>query len=81
MGNFKIEINAVGGHGCKREVKDGEKNYGCGQMTCPDCQARAFVAQLQRNGISVQSAELTHWPGEESQVADNLVTLERTGSF
>ena len=81
MGNFNIEIKAVGGHGCDRDVKDGEEVRGCGQMSCPDCLAREFVAQLRRNGCSVASATLTHWPGEEHTITDDLLTRKRSGSF
>jgi hypothetical protein len=62
MGNFRIIINAVGGHGDKRSLKDGEKNYGCLSMTCPDCLAREFVETLRRRGNTLESATLEHWP-------------------
>lgn len=62
MGNFRIIINAVGGHGDRRNLKDGDVNYGCHSMDCPDCQARDFVAQLKRRGSTVESAFLEHWP-------------------
>ena len=80
MGQFKIEIVAVGGHGCQREIKDGGEVYGCGQLNCPDCRAREFVADMRRR-YNVESASLTHWPGTQSQVVDDLVTRKRTGSF
>lgn len=81
MGNFVIEVKAVGGHGCQREVKDGEEVQGCGQMTCPDCIAREFVDRLKRSGSNVEEATLTHWPDQEGTVVDNLLTKERKGSF
>ena len=81
MGNYRVEVNAVGGHGCQREVKDGGTVYGCGRRDCPDCTAREFVAELKRRGNSVSSATLTHWPGEPSEVQDNLLTGIRKGSF
>ncbi len=81
MGRFRIEITAVGGHGCQRELKDGAQVPGCGQPTCPDCQARALVASLQRTGNSVQQATLTHWPGDPHEVVDDLLTGVRKGSF
>lgn len=81
MGNYRIEIEAVGGHGCDRGVKDGGTVEGCGESSCPDCQARAFVKKLQGSGSSVAKATLTHWPGEPSQVQDDLLSGKRTGSF
>lgn len=81
MGQFRIEIIAVGGHGCQREVKDGEVVAGCGQSSCPDCAAREFVARLKASGNSIEKAELTHWPGTTTEVRDNLLTGIRSGSF
>lgn len=62
MGNFRIIFNAVGGHGDKRTLKDGERNFGCMSMGCPDCIAREFAATLARRGVAIESATLEHWP-------------------
>lgn len=84
MGQFKVEVVAVGGHGCQREtVKDGGllQQY-CGNPTCPDCIAREFIRDLKRAGIyNIESATLTHWPGQKSEVQDDLLSGKRTGSF
>ncbi|MDP9202810.1 MAG: hypothetical protein M3P26_12865, partial [Gemmatimonadota bacterium] len=76
-----ITVNAVGGHGCQRDRKDGETVLGCGHRTCPDCAARELVAVLKRQSQSIVSAELQHWPDTPSEVKDNLLTGVRTGSF
>lgn len=81
MGNFRVVVDAVGGHGCQRGVKDGERVIGCGQMDCPDCQAREFVDTLKRRGASVTGAKLIHWPGQPDEVEDDLLTRVRKGSF
>ena len=81
MGNYRIEMEAVGGHGCQREIKDGGTVYGCGSMNCPDCIAREFVETLKRRGSSMVYAKLTHWPGQTSEVQDDLLTKKRKGSF
>lgn len=95
MGDYRITIDAVGGHGCQREVKDGEKLADdCGSKYCPDCAARRLVKELQANSNTVVSAKLEHWPknqmhwdgslGErESGVGpvDDLLTGVRKGSF
>ena len=82
MGNYRVEVDAVGGHGCQRDVGDGETvEESCGNEHCPDCITREFVAKLKAKGSTVNSATLTHWPGQESEVKDDLLTLERTGSF
>lgn len=81
MGNFRIEVNAVGGHGCQRELKDGSEVKGCGQPGCPDCLAREFVAKLKAQGNNVMDALLIHWPNGTPTIVDNLITGKRTGSF
>ena len=83
MGDYRIEVNATGGHGCKREIKDGEANYGCGRMDCPDCIAREFVQTLKRKGSMIRGATLTHWPGQVGEVVDDIAELggKRRGNF
>ncbi len=52
MGAFNINITGVGGHGCERKAKPGEKLYGrCGRFTCPDCAAYDFVQRLKQAGM------------------------------
>lgn len=81
MGQYQIEIIAVGTHGCSRQTKDGDPVYGCRHMDCPDCQAREFIRQLISRGSSVEAATFTHWPGQSSEVKDDLVTTKRSGNF
>lgn len=81
MGDFSIEVRAVGGHGCQRDLKSGATVGDCGNPSCPDCIARRFVAELKKSGQSVSQATLTHWPGQDSEVRDNLLTGIRRGSF
>ena len=96
MGTFRIEIQAVGGHGCQREIKDGGTVNGCGQPNCPDCLARDFVQRLKAAGVFFGTAQLqngdatsspseyarlTHWPGQPGEVRDDLLTATRSGSF
>jgi len=87
VGDFRVVVEAVGGHGCQRDVGDGEDLIGCGQPFCPDCMARDFVRWLKRSGADVRRAEIQHWPAdlpgydEESQVTDDLLANVRHGSF
>lgn len=81
MGNYVVTVKAVGGHGCRREVKDGEVNPGCGQKNCPDCLAREFVAKLSSTGNSVSEATLTHWPDGPKTIVDCLKSGVRRGNF
>jgi hypothetical protein len=52
MGAFNINITGVGGHGCERKAKPGDKLYGrCGRFTCPDCAAYDFAQRLRQAGM------------------------------
>lgn len=82
MGQFRVEVTAVGGHGCQRQVKDGQQlQQFCGSPSCPDCTAREFVRDLKRIGVSVESAVLRHWPDTTTEVQDDLLTGKRKGNF
>ena len=82
MGTFKIEIEAVGGHGCEREVADGGVVSGCSRMGCPDCEARRFLRHfLDVTGATLVKGTLTHWPGTPGEVVDDLHTKIRKGHF
>jgi len=81
MGNFRVVIDSVGGHGCDRTAKEGDAITPCGQEFCPDCRARELVAKYVI-GWPATKATLTHWPGEPSEVVDDLVAGKRIkGSF
>lgn len=88
MGDFLVTVHAVGGHGCERNLGDGETVIGCERPGCPDCMAREFVRRLKRSGATVNTARIDHWPPTpvevpppSGQVVDNLLTGLRTGSF
>lgn len=81
MGVYRLVVEASGGHGCERQIKDGGKVFGCGRRDCPDCEAREFVQRLMAKGNQVRVAELRHWPETPQEVLDNLLTRERRGSF
>lgn len=86
MGVFNINITGVGGHGCERNAKPGDKLFArCGRFSCPDCIAFDFTQRLKQMGVlnsSEAKSEFTHWPGEPSQVIDDLLKNERkSGRF
>ena len=81
MGQFRVTITAVGGHGCGREVKDGGRLQPCNRIGCPDCETRQFVKRLKEQGSNVESALLQHWPGQANEVVDDLLAGTRKGSF
>jgi hypothetical protein len=64
MGDFRIVIEATGGHGCNRTAKAGEEFFGCGSETCPDCMTARFVSDLQRACMRPFVATFTHWPAD-----------------
>jgi hypothetical protein len=60
MGAFNINITGVGGHGCERKAKAGEKLHGrCGRFTCPDCMAYEFVQRLRQAGMVREGEQAT----------------------
>lgn len=73
MGNFKIEIEAIGNHGTDRNAKQGEPiNFGEPGPNSPDALAKQFAEQLAAR-CSVVTAKLTHWP-DTTPIIDNLKT-------
>lgn len=84
MGQFKIEIIAVGGHGCDRAAKPGDllKRHSAPENHDPDCLAMELVEKLQQAGYDVKEAKLVHWPGTEDRVIDDLKARTRSdGNF
>jgi hypothetical protein len=94
MGDFRIVIEGSGPHGCDRQSGDMDQVYGCGSMSCPDCQARAFLKTLRDStSTNVSKAEIIHWPADfknedgtprytkEGEVRDDLLTRIRIGTF
>jgi hypothetical protein len=81
MGNFRILIEAVGGHGEAREVPTGGVLPAPGLST-PEAKALAAVEALRAIGSSVTSAQFVHWPGAPEEVVDDLLTGRRVaGQF
>lgn len=79
MGNYRVTINAVGGHGQDREKGNGESpDFGEGT---PEAIVAKAIAELKASGNSVTEATVHHWPGQASEVVDNLLTGKRLGSF
>ena len=73
MGQFNINVTAIGGHGCERRAKEGDQLYGrCQRLTCPDCLAYDFVQLLRQKGFQVESAIFTHWPNTPQEVIDDI---------
>jgi hypothetical protein len=60
MGDFRMTLEGVGGHGCERNAKQGGEFSGCGRMDCPDCQFAEFVTRKKTS--QVFKATMHHWP-------------------
>lgn len=82
MGNFKIEIEAVGGHGSLRDTRRGEMlDYNKALEREPDKMAFDFVNQLASSGCSIVSAKLVHWPDTTPIVDDLKTAMRQHGDF
>lgn len=90
MGDYRITIEAMGGHGCGRNAADGEVVTRCNGPSCPDCRAIAFVRGLKESGNVVKVATLEHWPvpgaaggtrTENPGPIDDLLEGTRRGTF
>ncbi len=65
MGDFRMTIEAQGGHGCDRQAKEGEQLMSsCGREGCPDCMFARFVSEMQRAGMRPYRATFQHWPAD-----------------
>lgn len=65
MGDFRIVIDAVGGHGQDRTKKDGDVvNFSADYDLAPEAIAEKFVTTLQASGCSIQGAKVIHWPAD-----------------
>jgi hypothetical protein len=81
MGKWKIEIEGgPSDHGCDRRAIEGETLQSCGRSTCPDCVVVETLSNLQRRGVMVEGATITHWPGTPEQVVDHYRPGTITGT-
>lgn len=74
MGDFRVTVNAVGGHGCERNVTDGGVVYGC-RITA------RYVADMRRAGQPGEPGEVADHFDVESSTATLLAPHKRVGSF
>ncbi len=72
MGNYRVVLEASGGHGCQRNSEAGQPIYGCKSQSCPDCVVQEFVEKMMKLN-PVSKAELIHWPEEPCQITDTFV--------
>lgn len=77
MGDYRLRVFAVGGHGCDREALEGESIAYKPDCTCPDCLFKQFVEKLKTSGNSVSLAQETHWPGTDQEIVDDVLNSRR----
>lgn len=72
MGAFNINITGVGGHGCERQAKAGEKLFRrCGRFTCPDCLAYEFTQRLKQAGM-IREGDVAYSVLQSSDIVDAI---------
>lgn len=95
MGNFRIVIDCVGGHGQDRSKKDGEIidfSNGHEDSLTPEMAAKLAILEIKKTGCSIQSAKVYHWPADQIApapidtngkecITDDLITGIRKGQF
>ncbi len=93
MGDFRIVIETVGGHGQDRAKKDGEVVDFGSELYSPEAFFKRAIEEAISIGIisSDTKAYVIHWPidnhggqlanGRSQQIVDNLLTGKRTGNF
>lgn len=91
MGDFRIIIDAVGGHGQDRDKKNGETvDFGTDTLNSPEAAVKKFLEEFGKSN-SIQKAVIVHWPldnyggqlenGRSTQIVDDLLTGKRVGNF
>lgn len=95
MGNFRIEIEAMGGHGepfDRRSIGDGGKlDFESLPGDNVDRVAHEAVEALKARGCTISSAKLIHWPktdlayrepeAQSGEVVDDVLNKVRHGAF
>lgn len=80
MGAFNINITGVGGHGCERKAKPGEKLQRCGRFTCPDCLAYDFTQRLRQAGMVRDGEQATGQELKDGELAPDGAEIYYTDS-
>lgn len=80
MGNFRIVIDAVGGHGQDRSKKDGEVvDFTADSEISPEAIAQRAVVELKAKGVNVLSAKVYHWPADTVYQGDPVIPVSNDG--
>lgn len=86
MGNFRIVIDAVGGHGQDRNKKSGEivdftkvgDDYYSNDT--PEAIAKRAVDELKQKETNVLSAKVYHWPNDTVYEGDPISPISNDGN-
>ena len=73
MGNYNLNISGLGTH--SPHVPEAQKDAGWAEV-----EARSLVVRLLAAGHQIGEAILTHWPGTEHEVKENLLTGEKVAT-
>lgn len=85
MGNFRIVIDAVGGHGQDRSKKDGEtvdftkQSEGYHSDDTPEAIAKRAVEELKAKGTNVLSAKVYHCPADTVYQGEPIAPVDGEG--
>lgn len=85
MGNFRIVIDAVGGHGQDRGKKDGEvvdftkQSESYHSDDTPEAIAKRAVDELKAKGTNVLHAKVYHWPADTVYQGEPIVPIDNNG--
>lgn len=80
MGNFRIVIDAVGGHGQDRSKKDGEVvDFNIDSVDSPEAIAQRAVTELREKGTNVLSAKVYHWPADTVYQGEPVIPISNDG--
>lgn len=89
MGDFRVTIEAIGGHGCGRGTEKASVVTRCARVGCPDCLTVSYVESMKAIA-NVQVAKIEHWPvpgaagttrTEKPGPIDDLLAGTREGKF
>jgi hypothetical protein len=63
MGDFRVTVEGIGGHGWDRKAKAGDELVSCSRTDCPDCLTAKYITDMKRI-TSIHKATFHHWPAD-----------------
>ena len=86
MGDFRIVVEGLGGHGVQRDKGDGATiDFAVEGVHTADAMGAELVTLLRSYGVQVKVARIEHWPADlgysEPGPVDDLLTGKRQGDW